>query len=228
MNTLYLAIQNTYSEVQLGLYQNNTRLGYIALHKHEASSLLAEKIPELLAQHNTNLAQLAFLAVNQGPGPFTTLRVVIATVNGLSFALGIPLVGVDGIQTLVQEYGNDNHITVGLLNAFNQDVYFAVKAPSKNILIGSQNITTLIEQLKKDFGDQTPITFIGNGTAMHTELIHSYFPHADSNLDAPHCTLDAIASQGFLQWKKKDQITRQLQPLYIKNTVYNNLTIPQQ
>ena len=75
---------------------------------------------------------LAFLAVNQGPGAFTSLRVIIASINGL--ALGDAqkrLIGVDGLDALAQEahqkYIKDqNALLVPLLNAYNSEVYYGV------------------------------------------------------------------------------------------------------
>ncbi len=45
---------------------------------------------------------LAFIAAHQGPAPFTTLRVCLTTVNGFAFATGMPLIGINGLQELVE------------------------------------------------------------------------------------------------------------------------------
>ena len=218
MSVLYLAIQHTYTEVQVGLYRDKKCLGALSLHKHHASSLLASKVSTLLSQHRTNLTHINFIAVNQGPGPYTTLRVVIATVNGLSFALGIPLVGVDGIRTLVQEYPHKkNEVGVALLNAFNNDVYFAVKNTNGTIASGYANIESLLLQLQQEYQDAT-ICFLGSGTTLHQEEIKKAFPHAHFSSQLAYCPLNALAHQGLHAWQQKKHTSTQLQPLYLKST----------
>jgi hypothetical protein len=49
------------------------------------------------------------------PGPFTTLRLVIATMPGISFSTA-PLVGVDGLATPQMSTNQDYPVTVALLN----------------------------------------------------------------------------------------------------------------
>jgi len=227
-NVLYIAIQNTYTEVQLGLYKNNTCITECTLHKHLASSLLAQTIDELLTQHKVQLTDLKFFAVNQGPGPFTTLRVVIATINGLSFALGIPIIGINGIQALVSEYTPPKKQTVvALLNAFSQDVYFAIKPYAHPIASGAQNITTLLQHIKQTHSHASSIVFLGSGATMHADAIKKELPHATIESVLAHCSLDALAHTGITKWHKKEPTVQQLQPLYLKNIVYGALDISQ-
>jgi len=49
---------------------------------------------------NLRLRDLTLLAVGLGPGPFTGLRVGLATIEGLAFATGLPVVGVSGLGAL--------------------------------------------------------------------------------------------------------------------------------
>jgi tRNA threonylcarbamoyladenosine biosynthesis protein TsaB len=46
------------------------------------------------------LGDVTLLAVGLGPGPFTGLRVGLATIEGLAFATGLPVVGVSGLDAL--------------------------------------------------------------------------------------------------------------------------------
>ena len=54
----------------------------------------------LLAQARVTVAEIDVCAVATGPGSFTGLRIGIATMQGLAFAAGKPLIGVSGFDAL--------------------------------------------------------------------------------------------------------------------------------
>lgn len=68
---------------------------------HAGQNHTAELMPNLvhlLQQARVNLKDMEGLIVAKGPGSFNGLRVGMATAKGLSFALGIPLVGVSTLE----------------------------------------------------------------------------------------------------------------------------------
>ena len=52
-------------------------------------------IEELLQKHKLRLQDIECIEVNPGPGSFTGVRVGISVANALSYALGIPVNGID-------------------------------------------------------------------------------------------------------------------------------------
>lgn len=58
------------------------------------NELLMPTVFELLESTGTKLSELAAVVVGCGPGPFSGLRVGMATASGLGHALGIPVYGV--------------------------------------------------------------------------------------------------------------------------------------
>src|SRR5687767_3976293 len=114
--TYFLALQNTYQNVEIALFKDSQILASTTLSKLQASSHSMPAIQELLKTNNLTLKDLSFIGASQGPGPFTTLRVVIATVNGISFSTGIPLIGVDGLDTFLDEQKDSRYPVVALLN----------------------------------------------------------------------------------------------------------------
>ena len=218
----YLAIQTTYEQLQIGLYQEYKLLDSIYGDKKESSKYIVIHIDTLLVRNNLSLKDFSFIAVNQGPAPFTSLRVVIATVNGLSFAANIPLVGVDGLEAFVQEQTDGNlPYTVALINAYNNDVYYAIQAPNQILQKGCKNIEEFLHELKNQFNDQK-IRFIGNGTALFKGLITDTFGNNEFIPDPipEYPSLEQIALIALNQWHNKEKIFNHILPLYLKKLHY--------
>src|SRR5579863_714634 len=66
----------------------------------------AERLPgemlALLARHALTVPDVDVFAVASGPGSFTGLRIGIATIQGLAFASGRPVVAVSALGALAQ------------------------------------------------------------------------------------------------------------------------------
>lgn len=210
----FLAIQNTYTQVQMALGKDTQLSEIISLDKTVASKECIIALDRLLSQNSVSLSDLSFIAVNQGPGPFTTLRVVISTVNGLSFARKIPLIGVNALQALAAQY--DAPTKVILLNAFAGDMYYLIEKNGQQT-IGAGKTASLLQLVEQKI-PHDPILFLGNGVLLHHELITATFGNR-AHLPTPFVefpSLASIARHGFAQWQTKENVSYQLQPLYYK------------
>src|SRR5581483_212122 len=97
----FLTIHTGYQNVELGLFQEKRCIARAREQNKRISKYFLSFLQELLSAHNVLIEDLTFIAANQGPAPFTTLRVMLASINGLSFATNIPLVGVDCLYAFV-------------------------------------------------------------------------------------------------------------------------------
>jgi tRNA threonylcarbamoyl adenosine modification protein YeaZ len=214
---LFLVLQNTYDELQMALIKGQQTLALQSIGKMEASTRFIGVLQDMLDAQRIALSEIPFIVVNQGPGPFTTLRTVLACANGLSFASKIPLIGIDGLDAFTQEYSDTRYPnTVILLNAFGQDVYFAIQSDN-TLQKGYDNIDTLLAQIKRTI-PQEKIRFLGNGTQMFQEkIIATFGQHAFIPKDIPsYCSIQAVGALGFEKWKTDKTGSHQLLPLYLK------------
>lgn len=80
--------------------------GEIVVAPLDASAGYGRRLPgallDLLDAHGMPLAQVELFAVAAGPGSLTGLRVGIATIQGLAFATGRPVVAVSALDALVE------------------------------------------------------------------------------------------------------------------------------
>jgi len=71
------------------------------------------------------MARIDGLAVTQGPGSFTGLRIGISTAKGLAEAAGKPLVGVSSLQALAWQVFPSDVMVIPMLDARRKEVYAA-------------------------------------------------------------------------------------------------------
>lgn len=84
-------------------------------------------VDRLLAGAGAELTDVARIVAGIGPGPFTGLRVGIATAEALAFALQVPWSGVCGLDVLAAQWHRDHpgDEIVAAIDARRHEVYWA-------------------------------------------------------------------------------------------------------
>ncbi|MGA9530537.1 MAG: tRNA (adenosine(37)-N6)-threonylcarbamoyltransferase complex dimerization subunit type 1 TsaB [Candidatus Babeliales bacterium] len=216
----FLALQHTYSHVDVALFQQATCIKTSSIDKQSASKFLVGTIEQILCDTNVSLDALRFIAVNKGPGPLTTMNVVISTANALGYALSRPLIGVNGLKTLVQEYTKESSPpTIGLLEAFNKCVYFYIQTASDKH-IGCASIEQTLDTIQTLFLPETTLHFVGNGALKHETLIRSCLSSQVNILpESSTCSIQMIGRIAFHNWEASIDIDEAVTPLYLKQPV---------
>ena len=83
-------------------------------------------IEESIAAAGITYKDLAAIAVSQGPGSYTGLRIGVSAAKGLCFALEIPLIAVDTLQALAAQAKVESGFIVPMLDARRMEVYSAI------------------------------------------------------------------------------------------------------
>lgn len=87
-------------------------------------------IQEVMKIANLDLKELDAIAVSQGPGSYTGLRIGVSTVKGLCYALDKPMLAIDTLQALafgaIQDDYNPKAAYVALMDARRMDAYVGV------------------------------------------------------------------------------------------------------
>jgi len=87
--------------------------------------LLTPTIHEVLASTGMSLADVTRIGVGVGPGPFTGLRVGVATAEILGQALGIPVIGVCSLDAIALCNAAASGEFVVVIDARRHEVYWA-------------------------------------------------------------------------------------------------------
>lgn len=217
--SLVICIHNTYNTVDSALAHDNQILVASSIAKEFASAQLIPTIDALLTIQNYQLSDVSHIIVNQGPAPFTTLRTIIVTANGLAFAHKIPLVGVDALDAFINEGTTMESVPcIVLLNAFNKAVYYGlIDHIQKKTLKGYASIESCISMLQSTYKDM-PIKFLGNGTQLYRTEIEAAFGSQAQIPDPLQLTasLEQILKMGIDQLHSGQKITHFIEPLYLK------------
>lgn len=83
-------------------------------------------IEELIQEAGIHFQDLQAIAVSQGPGSYTGLRIGVSAAKGLCYALNIPLIAVDTLQILASQATVSDGLIIPMLDARRMEVYSAV------------------------------------------------------------------------------------------------------
>ena len=98
---MLLAVDTSTAQVGLALYDGAQVIGEYAWRSSQRHTVeLAPAIAELLARCGLSMNDVQALGVALGPGSFTSLRVGLSLVKGLSLSRHIPLIGIPTLDIL--------------------------------------------------------------------------------------------------------------------------------
>jgi len=83
-------------------------------------------IEEVIAEGGISVQDLVAIAVSQGPGSYTGLRIGVSAAKGLCYALNIPLIAVDTLLTLASQANVTDGKIIPMLDARRMEVYSEV------------------------------------------------------------------------------------------------------
>jgi tRNA threonylcarbamoyladenosine biosynthesis protein TsaB len=162
----------------------------IALHKVEDGHLLGQSELRLEKSHSTHLTvlieqlvantghtvrDLAAVAVSDGPGSYTGLRIGAAAAKGLCFALDIPLVAVGTLPALAHQVAArmpraDTYLYAPMLDARRQEVYTALYRADGYELTAPAPLILTPEAMAEQLTHHA-VLFFGSGAAKFQPLV---------------------------------------------------------
>ena len=115
---MLLAVDTSTSWISLALYDGTfVRYEITWKSQHHHTIELAPAINQLFERTGTTPKNLMGLAVALGPGSFTSLRIGLSAVKGMSLALKTPVVGVPSLDVIVAAQPLDDKPMLAILQA---------------------------------------------------------------------------------------------------------------
>ncbi len=124
---LILSLETSTSVCSVAIHENGSLLGVKEVEIPGAhSERLIGLIGELLEECQFAGEALSAIAVSEGPGSYTGLRIGVSTAKGLAFAWSIPLIGVSTLAALARSAKSKleaNSKVIAMLDARRMEVY---------------------------------------------------------------------------------------------------------
>ena len=171
MNELVVTVDTSTPAGSVALSRGHELLGEVVLHlRGTHTDRILNSLSWLLAEASVKLAEVEAFGVVVGPGSFTGLRVGVATVKGLAYAGGAPVVEVSSLETLAMQCPSAAFPICAMIDARKSEVYstvFDCRADEPVALTSEQVLSPqlLLDRLKGDH------LFIGSGALLYADVI---------------------------------------------------------
>jgi len=180
---LILNIESSSNMCSVALSSDGIVLGYIESDEEKShAGKLTIFIEELLKKHNISTNNLDAIAVSQGPGSYTGLRIGISVAKGICYAIDKPLIAVGTLQSLSFGLHNNDIFDISklslskdtlfcpMIDARRMEVYTAIYSID-NELIGKVHAKIIEKNSFIETLDNGSMVFFGNGANKCKEVI---------------------------------------------------------
>ena len=145
--------------------------------------------------------KLDAIAVSIGPGSYTGLRIGLSEAKGLAYALGIPLIGIDTLQTMTatvmfSDFFDENVVFAPMIDARRMEVFTAVHDYAMNNVMSPRPMI-LDESSYASYLDRGPVIFFGNGSDKAREIIKHPNANFITEIHPLACNMIALSEKAY-------------------------------
>ena len=180
------------------------------------------RVEEALSFANSHAIPLDAVAVSEGPGSYTGLRIGFSMAKGVAYGYGIPLISVPTLEVmtvpllLYREDVAEDGLLVPMIDARRMEVYAAVYnralKPVRTVAADVVDADTY-----KEYLDRGPVYFFGDGSEKLTELIRHPNAHFLSGITPLAKYMFPLAERRYLREEFAD--VAYSEPFYLKEFV---------
>jgi tRNA threonylcarbamoyladenosine biosynthesis protein TsaB len=211
--SLILSLDTSTQNCSVALHENGKLITQELVDEEGSHSksltLLIEKVMKTAGRA---LNDLSAVAVSNGPGSYTGLRIGLATAKGICFALDKPLICLPTLQVLAAAVDAPaGSLLLPMLDARRMEVYAAVYASELEEV--SPQVAHILNQ--ESFQAFKPVLTFGNGSAKWQEsCTHSSITFLDGPLLPEAQYMGKLAQEAFLNETFENLVTKE--PDYLK------------
>ena len=179
-------------------------------------------IDEALSYIDSQLMHLDAVAVSQGPGSYTGLRIGVSTAKGICYGRDARLIAVPTLQLLCvpvllrEKVAEENALLCPMIDARRMEVYAALydRALHEIRPVGADVVDS---ETYKAFLDERPVYFFGNGAAKCMDAINHPNARFIPDIEPLARWMFPLAERRFFDQKFED--VAYFVPFYLKDFV---------
>jgi tRNA threonylcarbamoyladenosine biosynthesis protein TsaB len=118
-----LAIETATEACSVALLHGDALIDRTELAPRRHAELVLPMAEDLLAEAGIARRQLDAIAVGQGPGAFTGVRLAISVAQGLALALDVPVVPVSSLAALAMQAPKNGAVILAAIDARREEIY---------------------------------------------------------------------------------------------------------
>ncbi len=196
---------------------------YTVNYKKTHSQTLLPMLDEISKMLNLDLKEVDAIAVAEGPGSFTGLRIGSATVKGLGMVLDIPIIPVPTVDGLAYNLYKTKGVICPLMDARRNQVYTGIyKWDQDEFVVLSEQKAVGIEEIAKEINQiNEEVIFLGDGVSVFEgqlkEMIKVPYTFAPPHVSKQRA--GAIGALGLEMYKKGTVIdSDDFSPTYLRKS----------
>ena len=172
----------------------------------------------LLEENQLTFKNIHAIAVSQGPGSYTGLRIGVSAAKGLCYALSIPLIAVDTLELLARQIKIDNGFIVPMIDARRMEVYTAFFDSNYQKV---QPTAALVIDASTFENETATMHLIGDGASKFKNVLRAdKFVYHDAVV---YSSANEISELAFEKYKKSDFVdVAYFEPFYLKDFILNS------
>jgi tRNA threonylcarbamoyladenosine biosynthesis protein TsaB len=189
----------------------------------EHASFLQVAIKNLCTQYQIDLSTIDAIAVTDGPGSYTGLRVGMASAKGLCYALNKPLITMSTLELLASSaiYSsaiykqNPTALICPMIDARRMEVFTAIYDKNLSPLLAPTALI-ITENYFTQMLQKQPILYVGNG-AFKINVLYKHFNILMDNISISSTILAKFSEQAYVNQYFTNMVYAQ--PNYLKDFV---------
>ncbi len=177
-------------------------------------------IKEMFEKNNLELKTVDAIAVTEGPGSYTGLRIGMATAKGICFALNKPLITLNTLQVMANaarnvrkdSFGEKADLLCPMIDARRMEVFAAIYSNELQIIKEPAAIEINEKSFEEELSTST-ICFFGNGSSKF-QPVKKNKNAVFSNIISDAASMISLSEEKFKQKEFAD--LAYAEPLYLK------------
>ena len=162
-----------------------------------------------------SLKDLDAVSLGKGPGSYTGLRIGAASAKGFCYGLKLPLIAVNSLDSMVEEFINQGYeLIIPLIDARRMEVYTAIFDGKSGQMISETEAKILDETSFSELADKK-VLFIGDGARKAQEILN--LPNAEFRSDI-YPSAKGLIKKSVEKFNQQDfENVAYFEPFYLKD-----------